>query len=339
MIFCFVSRVSSLCALVVIIRTVNEPVRFLAASILTLTLLLVSLFAGGGVTASPSPVTLVFVGDVMLGRGVAASLGGDWAAAFADLRPWLAGADLAMANLESPLTRAPFAGGRFDLRASPEAVTALTAAGFDVVSLANNHALDGGEAGLAETLDTLQVSGIVAVTDPNMVESSPLAPGSVVTLDVGDLRTAVLAYVDVGGQLDTTRIAQAADEVDLVVVLVHWGAEYFPVTARQRTLAHSLAAAGADLIVGQGPHVLQPVEEVDGALVAYSLGNFLFDQPFPNTRQGAILRVTLHGDGTAAVEAIPTLIGRGRVHLASGADAAAIQERLRLPPSSSIWAR
>ena len=67
---------SCLCALVVIIRTVDEPVRFLAASILTLTLLLVSLFTGGGVTASPSPVTLVFVGDVMLGRGGGAPLGG-----------------------------------------------------------------------------------------------------------------------------------------------------------------------------------------------------------------------------------------------------------------------
>jgi len=255
------------------------------------------------ILASPHPLTLAFVGDVMLGRDVATALDGDWPAAFADVRPYLADADLAFANLESPLTTAPFAGGRFDLRAPLEAVSALTNAGFDAVSLANNHALDGGATGLAETLDRLQGAGIAALTDaPWFYEFS-------------GHRMAFLAFLDANGPLDTALVAQAAAQADLVIVSIHWGAEYYPVTERQRALARELIAAGADVIIGHGPHVLQPVERVDGALVAYSLGNFLFDQPFPDTQQGAILRITLDRGSISAVELIPTVVRHGRVHL------------------------
>jgi poly-gamma-glutamate synthesis protein (capsule biosynthesis protein) len=282
-------------------------------SSLTLALIILTLLT----PSTPSSLTLAFVGDVMLGRDVATALDGDWPAAFADVRPWLAGADLTFANLESPLTRAPFAGGRFDLRAPPQAVNALTTAGFDVVSLANNHALDGGEAGLAETLATLQRAGIVPLVDSKAQRCG---------------RIAALAFLDTGQPLDIRAVSQAAAQADFVVVSVHWGAEYYPVTtARQRALAQELVAAGADLVIGHGPHVLQPVERVDGALVAYSLGNFLFDQPFPDTRQGAILRITLDRGSITLVEAIPTVTRRGRVHLASGEQAAAILARLRLP--------
>ncbi len=145
------------------------------------------------------------------------------------------------------------------------------------------------------------------------------------------LRVAVLGFVDGGGHLDTAVVARAAAESDLVIVLAHWGVEYYPVTERQGALARELVAAGGDLIIGHGPHVLQPLERMGDALVAYSLGNFLFDQPFADTRQGAILRVTLKGNQVAGVEAVPTLIQRGRVRRASGADAAAILKSLRRP--------
>jgi poly-gamma-glutamate capsule biosynthesis protein CapA/YwtB (metallophosphatase superfamily) len=281
---------------------------------LTLALIILTLLTS---SAPSSSLTLAFVGDVMLGRDVATALDGDWPAALAGVRPWLAGADLTFANLESPLTNAPFAGGRFDLRAPPQAVNALTTAGFDLVSLANNHALDGGEAGLAETLATLRRAGIVPLLDAGAQRYG---------------RIAVLAFLDSGQSLDTRAVSQAAAQADFVIVSVHWGAEYYPVTtARQRRLAQELVAAGAKLVIGHGPHVLQAVERVDGALVAYSLGNFLFDQPFPDTRQGAILRITLDRGSISLVQAIPTVTRRGRVHLASGEQAAAILARLRLP--------
>jgi poly-gamma-glutamate synthesis protein (capsule biosynthesis protein) len=80
--------------------------------------------------------------------------------------------------------------------------------------------------------------------------------------------------------------------------------------------------------------VLQPVEDLDGALVAYSLGNFVFDQPFRDTRQGAILRVTVGHEGVIAVEAMPTAIENGRVLPLLGEDATSILERLHLPTIS-----
>jgi poly-gamma-glutamate synthesis protein (capsule biosynthesis protein) len=303
---------------------------------LTLALLLATLMTRAAGAVSARPVSFAFVGDVMLGREVAAALDGDWAAAFADVRPWLACADVAIANLESPLTRAPFAGGRFDLRAAPEAVEALITAGIDVVSLANNHALDGGPAGLAETRDVLRRAGVRAAMGSNIAGDQELRRGEPVTLQLRDLRVAVLAFLDSGDALNTTTVARAAVEADLVVVVIHWGAEYYPVTARQRAVAQELAAAGADLIIGQGPHVLQPIEVVNGALVAYSLGNSLFDQPFSDTRQGAILQVTVNGVEIVALEVVPTLIQAGRVRVACGTDAAAILKRLGLPASSGV---
>jgi poly-gamma-glutamate synthesis protein (capsule biosynthesis protein) len=279
---------------------------------------------------SPS-LTLACVGDVMLGRGVAAVLDGDWATAFHDVRPWLADADLALSNLESPLTTASFAGGRFDLRAPPAAVGALTTAGFDLVSLANNHALDGGAAGLAETLETLGGAGIAALQDARICDSGCRWLIRLPNGDVPQLHVVVLAFMDNGRPLDTGAVTEAAAQADLVIVSMHWGAEYYPVTERQRRLAQELVAAGADLVAGHGPHVLQPVEWVDGALVAYSLGNFLFDQPFPETRQGAILRIRLDRGSITAVEAVPTVARQGRVQLATGDIADAILEQLRLP--------
>ena len=280
-------------------------------------------------SGSPRSVTLVFAGDVMLGRDVATALDGDWPAAFADVRPCLSGADLAFANLESPLTTAPFAGGRFDLRAPPEAVEALTVAGFDLVSLANNHALDGGRVGLAQTLATLEQVGIETVLAPEVDDLD--SECGVFSAELPNLRIAALAFYDTGQPFDTTAVAQAAAQADLVVVSMHWGAEYYPVTRRQRLLAQELVAAGADLVIGHGPHVLQPVEWIDGALVAYSLGNFLFDQPFPATRQGAVLRITLDRGSIIAVEALPTVIRCGRIKRATGDEATAILNQIQVP--------
>jgi poly-gamma-glutamate synthesis protein (capsule biosynthesis protein) len=299
--------------------------------------------------------TLVFVGDVMLGRGVAQALDGDWGAAFAGVQPWLAEADLAFANLESPLAAVPpplnpprwggQEGGTYDLRAPREAVAALRAGGFDVVSLANNHALDAGEAGLQETVNTLRTSGIVSagnwetgiLLDWDAASSLNRLPVYQSTI----LPTYhILAFDDSVVPLDVDAaagaVASAAERAGLVVVSIHWGAEYQAgPTLRQRAIARELARAGADLIVGHGPHVPQRVEWVGQALVAYSLGNFLFDQPYPaDCRWGAVLRITVQGDRIVAVEAFPTVAERGRVKPAGPQDAAAILIRLQLPTSN-----
>jgi poly-gamma-glutamate capsule biosynthesis protein CapA/YwtB (metallophosphatase superfamily) len=124
----------------------------------------------------------------------------------------------------------------------------------------------------------------------------------------------------------------AAQRADVVVVSIHWGGEYQAAPSRrQREVAQVLAGAGARVIVGHGPHVLQRVEWEGETLVAYSLGNFLFDQPYPaDCRWGAILRVRLTGADILAVEAFPTVTERGRVQPADPETSDAILARLGL---------
>ena len=292
--------------------------------------------------ASQPAFTLALVGDVMLGRGVAQALDGDWDAAFTQVQPWLAEADLAFANLESPLTTAPLPPiGGYDLRAPPEAVAALRAAGFDVVSLANNHALDAGRVGLAQTMTALDAAGIAGLVDQGtgeLVDWSPSPMYQSTNLPICHF----LAFDDTVAPLDleaaTEAVAASAEQAAPIIVSVHWGGEYQAApSSRQRAIARELAAAGADLVVGHGPHVLQRVEWVGETVVAYSLGNFLFDQPYPaDCRWGAILCVTLRGDRIVAVEALPTVVDRGRVRPAGPKDATAILARLALDPASNI---
>jgi poly-gamma-glutamate capsule biosynthesis protein CapA/YwtB (metallophosphatase superfamily) len=288
--------------------------------------------------AAQPTFTLALVGDLMLGRGVAEALDGDWELAFAQVRPWLAAADLAFANLESPLTTAPYVGDGYDLRALPEAVVALDVAGIDVVSLANNHALDAGAVGLAQTLtalDTADIAGLVGWETGRLVDRVPSPIYQSANLPVYRF----LAFDDTVAPLDlraaADAVAAAAERADWVIVSIHWGGEYHAApTSRQQVIARELAVAGASLIVGHGPHVLQRVEWMGETLVAYSLGNFLFDQPYPaDCRWGVVLRITLRGDSIAAVEALPTVADQGRVRPAGPEDAAAILTRLALEPA------
>ncbi len=297
-------------------KALSSFARFHFASVLV-SLLLVCLPG----EPAPQTITLAFVGDVMLGRGVAQSLAGDWGAALAGAQPWLAGADLAFANLESPLTTAPQTNQGYDLRASPKAAAALGSAGFDVVSLANNHALDAGEAGLADTLESLEAAKVTGVTDSHLVIRNSAA---IHLFAFDDSQTPL--EIEPAAQ----RIRQAAAQVEMVIVSVHWGGEYQAAPSpRQQAIAAALADAGADLIIGHGPHVLQRIEWVGQTLVAYSLGNFLFDQLYPaDCRWGVVLRVTAQGGRIVTVEPLPTIIEHGRVRLANSTETAAILARL-----------
>jgi poly-gamma-glutamate capsule biosynthesis protein CapA/YwtB (metallophosphatase superfamily) len=301
---------------------------------LVVTFLIYSVLACLPGEPGPTQFTLVFGGDVMLGRGVTRALHKDWDAAFAGVQPQLAEADLAFANLESPLTSAPQTSGRYDLRAPPQAV-ALRAAGFDVISLANNHALDAGEAGLAETVATLSAAGIEGIVDGNTGQWPTGGRKQLrFTAAYPLLAVQMLAFDDSTAPLDlraaSRAVACAAGQADLVIVSVHWGGEYQAAPSqRQRAVARALAEAGADLIVGHGPHVLQRMEWLEETLVAYSLGNLLFDQAYPvDCRWGILLRVTVQGHRIRAVEPLPTVTERGQVRLANSEAAAVILARV-----------
>jgi poly-gamma-glutamate capsule biosynthesis protein CapA/YwtB (metallophosphatase superfamily) len=276
---------------------------------ITLTLILLTLFALSQPQKKPG-ITLAFLGDVMLGRGVAAAHPvGDWATALASLKPELSGADLVLANLESPLTTSPsiVPHGGYDLRASPSSVQALVAAPIHVLSLANNHRLDGGQAGLDETLEVLNTNGLQA-----------LLPGeSAWNTTSQGIKLSFLAYDCTSPSFDLDRAKQAITRARstgaFVIVSLHWGGEYRTAPEPgQIALAQSLVDAGARLVWGHHPHVLQPLAWMDGAaqpqraLVAYSLGNALFDQPSPpDARRGAVLLVVLDEQGIRSVRAVP----------------------------------
>jgi poly-gamma-glutamate synthesis protein (capsule biosynthesis protein) len=280
------------------------------------------------------------VGDVMLGRGVAdQSQAHGWDYPFARIGTTsntpLLGGDLTLGNLESPLVDHPVSvrPGPYRLPAPTAFGDVLRTAGFQVLSLANNHALDAGPAGLHTSVTTLTMAGI----DPLGVGADTTRARQPLYREVNGLRVALLglnAVADPEDQPDEGQdwgrawlddqavksVQQAHAGSDLVIVVTHWGVEYMSQpSAAQRTWAQQLVAAGADLIVGAHPHVLQPIEplSVDGhtGLVAYSLGNLLFDQSFrAETRTGAVLRVLADGQGVALAAVAVTDTLAGQVH-------------------------
>ena len=259
---------------------------------------------------SPPAVTFALGGDLDLARNK-----GDLAPLGATLR-----ADVVLANLESPLTDQPKATAGIDLRAQPSRVSAL--APLTHLATENNHALDGGAAGQAQSQRVLRSAGKVPVTRQAVLSK------------VGGVNVALLAYWDDGRSPPPlpailTEVRRAAKLAPIVVVMPHWGAEYGPTTTRQRTQARQLAQAGATLIVGSGPHVLQGQERIGRALVLYSLGNLLLNQPYPATWLGAVVRVQVSGTDMQAC-AVPTFTRGGQVRLATGTDRRRALERLGL---------
>jgi len=271
---------------------------------------------------------LIFVGDIMLGRGVESQInkaGGDFRYPFLKIADAIESADLAFANLEGPISsRGKNQGSQYSFRFKPEAVSGLTFAGFDVLSIANNHIWDWGKDAIADTISFLNANNIVAVGAGTNYENANEA--KVVT--IGDTRFAFLAYAtllpkslnatDEKPGLSEFNIEKAKSDVnlakssaDIIVVSFHWGEEYqVNANQHQKDIAHSLIDAGADLIVGHHPHVVQELERYTSTSlsastapasasasarqgwIAYSLGNFVFDQDFSKeTKRGALLRV------------------------------------------------
>jgi hypothetical protein len=254
--------------------------------------------------------TLLFGGDVMLGRGVAAAA--DPAGVLAGVRMQVSSADLAAANLESPLTVRPHApaAGPNALEARPSAARTLAATGFDVLGIANNHAGDAGPETVADTMRSLAAAGLRAVGRAG--QAGPLV------VPVGGVRVALLAFDATGlGPATVARwdeavaraaVTRARAEADVVAVGIHGGAEYRtapdPYLSR---LGRLLASWGADVVWCSGPHVVQPVRVVDPdgdgrpTVVATSLGNLLFDQHLPGTQRGALVEVLAGADGVRAL--------------------------------------
>lgn len=277
------------------------------------------------------PITIAAVGDIMVGRSVAASItAADPAAPFAGVHEPLMAADVAMGNLECAISdRGAPVQKAYTFRAPPLAARGLALAGFDVLGLANNHALDYGADALADTIALLAAEE-VATAGAGPALDAALAPAVV---EVRGLRIAVLAFADVPSEAgyDMTAwaatattagiawadaetveraVTRAAASADAVIVMLHFGAEYaVQPSDAQRDLARLAIDSGAVLVVGHHPHVLQEVEEYGGGLIAYSLGNFVFDGFEGAANNTAILSLELDETGVVSWRLIPATIG------------------------------
>lgn len=288
-------------------------------------------------TVAPPSVTIAAVGDVSLARGVVDRMQADGPGyPFALVAPLLDG-DINVANLEGPLTDRgePWPKG-YNFRTPPRFASALTAGHIGVVSLANNHIMDFGAVGLADTLTALDAAGI-RHAGAGADESAAYAPAVV---DVRGLRVAFLGYVatpDEGGGFSIRQwaagarapgvaigaadaihrdVAAARASADFVIVLLHAGDEYLAEpSATQRALTDAALAAGADSVIGAHAHVPQPIERRGRQLVAWGLGNFVFALDpvdlanIPQPRVSLVLKLTLtRGAGVTSFEVLPVTL-------------------------------
>ena len=278
-------------------------------------------------------VSVLLVGDVMLGRGVAPIVRSEPAGIFEEVRHVIAGADIAAANLESPLTLRPHtATNPFALEADPAAADSLAIAGFDVVGIANNHAGDAGRLSILDTIEAVNTAGMAVVGGGEGLAGA----FSVHIVERNGLRVGFLAFdatlagtsataghpgvASWDGERVESVVRSAREEVDVLVVGVHGGVEYYGDTdPGMKVLAGRLAGWGVDIVWGHGPHVIQPVFETPGVggrrtVVATSLGNFLFDQSAAGTRRGAVLEVLADREGVFAYRVGTTEHHDRRVH-------------------------
>ncbi len=237
-------------------------------------------------------ITIGFVGDLMFARDIITLMQSEGSAyPFERVQPLLSGFDLLVGNLEGTFTdRGEPLVKKYTFRAPPALAGALVAAGFDAVSVGNNHAFDFGSVGLFDTLTTLEGAG-VPWFGGGADEASARAP---LVLDAGGQRVALLGYsgVDESGfaseaapgvarasiEAIDADVTEAARSADYVIVVMHAGIEYTrEPSAWQQSLAHAAIEAGADVVIGHHPHVLQPWERYGDGLILYSLGNFVFD--------------------------------------------------------------
>ncbi len=208
---------------------------------------------------------------------------------FSSVVPYVREADLAFVNLESPLTRAPIRlKKKYPIRTSPERLEWLLGGGFNLFSLANNHMYDSGRQGLLDTLDLLEKTrrDNQALWWAGAARTQEVAWRPLVFQPPGkEMKVAFLAFGSAGtplvpsphGPRALQAIREASGQADLVIVSAHTGREYQHVPSpRKANLFRAFVEAGADVVLGHHPHVIQGVESYLGGIIFHSLGNFSF---------------------------------------------------------------
>lgn len=257
------------------------------------------------------PLSLIFVGDIMLSRAVGEKMlrEKDFRWPFLKIGGFLQKADLVFGNLEGPISeKGQKVGSIYSFRADPRTIEGLKYAGFDILSVANNHIGDWTREAMEDTFNNLSQAGISYVGG-GFTETEAYGP---VIKEIKGVSLAFLAYTALGpawteakgetsgiafAHLDRLKagVQKAKTEADLVIVSFHFGQEYQKTpNQKQRKLAQAAIEAGASLVIGHHPHIIQPIQKYRQDFIAYSLGNFVFDQSFSQeTMTGLLLEVTI----------------------------------------------
>jgi len=258
----------------------------------------------------PQTVKIAAVGDMMFARGVALHMdSAGFDAPLRDVAEYLAEFDITTGNLECPVSEfgAPM-DKKYVFRADPAIIPHLVNAGFDVLTVANNHAFDYGLKCFCDGLVRLENGGIetvgggvnldealkVRIVDARGIKFGLLGFNDTKTNYIGKDRPACAPAYE-PWVFDAIR--NARDRCDVLIVQIHWGEEYrlFP-TERQIELGRAMIDRGVDVILGHHPHSWQGIEFYGGGLIAYSLGNFVFDQNDMMNNLTGILEMTFRGN-------------------------------------------
>jgi len=307
---------------IAVARAVSEPARSDAASASTPSSAIGTAVASPSPSApaGPAPVRVISGGDVMTDRGpkaYAKAHGTD--AVLAGIARVLGKGDATWVNLEGPLTTigTPWPAKTYIFRGPPGMAPALRRAGVDIVTLGNNHAVDYGRSALKDSIKTLEDARVQVVgagrdladaREPAIITTESGAtigflawndawwPGFVAT----GSRAGVAEAFNAVGRMKRD-IRALAKKVDYVVVGYHWGIEHehYPI-AQQTGEAHAAIDAGADLVIGHHPHVLQGIETYKRRIIFYSLGDLVFDHYSVETGQTVLVDATLTPRGVTA---------------------------------------
>ncbi len=260
-------------------------------------------------------INVILAGDIMLDRGVEYMVEkqgkGDFKFPFLKTTEYFKKTDIVFGNLEGVISdKGTKVGSIYSFRANPKAMEGLISAGFNVLSLANNHALDYGKAALEDCLTRLKNSGISYV-GAGFNEKEAF---SLVVKEINSTKIGFLAYTDLGPEIWKAKensgiawikfsdfekirkeIKEAKENVDVLIVSLHSGEEYVQeLTQFQVEFSKMAIESGADLIVGHHPHVVQLNDKYEQGYIFYSLGNFIFDQSFSKeTMESQIVEIKI----------------------------------------------
>ena len=244
--------------------------------------------------------TILLVGDIMLDRGVEDLIKQNSIYyPFQKISHFLRGIDIVFGNLEGPVVNNPpeFPANSLKFVFNQEVIKGASWCNFNLFSLANNHTLDMGKKGLEETKEWLKEYRINFVGSPLSDSSDNLNSSflrdNITFLAFNQIFPFIVKEEEI---IEKIKIVKFSNPDNFLFVSVHWGEEYKLINSlAQQGLAHKIIEAGADLIIGHHPHVVQNIEKYQGKLIFYSLGNFIFDQYFSHdTQQGLAMGLEIY---------------------------------------------